>query len=324
MTRINVPNFPLNALQFSGILMSDSSLFSLAESHFGIITASELSSATTKWRRQRLLDEGILTREDHNVYVVVGSQREWYQRAFVALRSVPECVLSHRSAAHHWGILMEHNDSDPIDVVTETDFHVQRSTVKAHKTTQLEDHTTEYEGLRITTVERTIIDLAAVAEPHVLSAAITLAVSKHLTTVELIEKTLGTMRTKGRRGSKRLKSMLQRKDPTRLAAESGAERRVYDAIRDSSFPDPTPQCCVDTPYGQYRIDFAYPERRIGIEVDGPHHLSRTQSNYDRRRDQHLSAQGWLMVHIGFDMQPTEYLPLIGEALAARPPSLHQV
>jgi very-short-patch-repair endonuclease len=41
------------------------------------------------------------------------------------------------------------------------------------------------------------------------------------------------------------------------------------------------------------VDFAYPEKKIYIEVDGSHHETRKQREDDLRRQNKLSRAGWL-------------------------------
>jgi very-short-patch-repair endonuclease len=57
------------------------------------------------------------------------------------------------------------------------------------------------------------------------------------------------------------------------------------------------------PVGGYWIaDFACPELRLLVEVDGPHHRHPAQRGKDHRRDEILAGQGWQTIRI-----PTEHL-----------------
>ena len=47
------------------------------------------------------------------------------------------------------------------------------------------------------------------------------------------------------------------------------------------------------PVGRYRLDFAIPDKRVAIELDGhDHHKTRYQRTHDARRDRWLFGQGW--------------------------------
>lgn len=59
-----------------------------------------------------------------------------------------------------------------------------------------------------------------------------------------------------------------------------------------AFIDLCPQFWVDS----YRIDFAYPMNRIGIEVDGHEfHKTKEQRSRDAKRDRDLTAAGWKII-----------------------------
>lgn len=45
------------------------------------------------------------------------------------------------------------------------------------------------------------------------------------------------------------------------------------------------------------IDFALPEKRIAIEVDGPTHLTKKAKKHDRFKDYQLRREGWTVLRI---------------------------
>jgi very-short-patch-repair endonuclease len=53
-----------------------------------------------------------------------------------------------------------------------------------------------------------------------------------------------------------------------------------------------PQVWVD----QYRVDFAVPEKKVAIELDGHEwHNTREQRTYDAKRDRYLLLHGWRII-----------------------------
>ncbi len=59
---------------------------------------------------------------------------------------------------------------------------------------------------------------------------------------------------------------------------------------------PTPACHL--PIGPYEVDFAWPEALVALEVDGwAVHGRREAFEADRRRDLHLQALGWRVLHV---------------------------
>lgn len=49
--------------------------------------------------------------------------------------------------------------------------------------------------------------------------------------------------------------------------------------------------------GRYRIDFAFPDVLVGIEVDGPHHHRPDVAHKDALRDCQLRRAGWLVLRV---------------------------
>jgi very-short-patch-repair endonuclease len=54
------------------------------------------------------------------------------------------------------------------------------------------------------------------------------------------------------------------------------------------------------PVGAYRIDFAAPDVKVGIEADGWHHFTPLTAAKDAERDSWLRAQGWAMFRVDFN------------------------
>ena len=51
------------------------------------------------------------------------------------------------------------------------------------------------------------------------------------------------------------------------------------------------------PVAPYRLDYAWPELKVNLEVDGMYHLLPGAAERDAERDRYLRAQGWLVLRI---------------------------
>jgi very-short-patch-repair endonuclease len=52
------------------------------------------------------------------------------------------------------------------------------------------------------------------------------------------------------------------------------------------------------PFGIYSIDFAWPDKKIAIEIDGEQHLRfESYKEKDLRKDELLKNNGWLVLRI---------------------------
>lgn len=45
------------------------------------------------------------------------------------------------------------------------------------------------------------------------------------------------------------------------------------------------------------IDLAYPDEKLGIETDGPEHLTKKAFERDRQRDRELSDLDWMVLRV---------------------------
>jgi very-short-patch-repair endonuclease len=78
-------------------------------------------------------------------------------------------------------------------------------------------------------------------------------------------------------------------------ADSPAETAFWDAYR-KAIPSELTGLVAQHNVGRYRLDFAIPHRRMGIEIDGlQYHSSQESIIKDRRRQRELEQQGWRIV-----------------------------
>ena len=54
---------------------------------------------------------------------------------------------------------------------------------------------------------------------------------------------------------------------------------------------------VEHPAGRYRLDLAYPDDHLAVEVDGAHHASTGQRTHDAKRDRWLTKEGWTVLRV---------------------------
>lgn len=58
-------------------------------------------------------------------------------------------------------------------------------------------------------------------------------------------------------------------------------------------------CCVaqQHPIGRYRVDFAWPDVKVALEVDGAQHRQPDHAAQDAFRDAFLRGRGWLVFRV---------------------------
>jgi very-short-patch-repair endonuclease len=193
-------------------------------------------------------------------------------------------ALSHCSAAALWGLLEERWDF--VDVTTPRRGRKGTEGIRLHRTRRLADNeVVVVRGIRVTTVERTLIDLADVVPLRVLRRAARQA--------EVLRLPTGSPRANahGRRGAPSLGALsLHRAETTMTKSE--LESRFLRLCR--RFGIPRPECNVGIE-GKER-DFVWRHVRLVVEVDGhATHGTRFAFEDDRRRDLALVRAGWRVV-----------------------------
>jgi hypothetical protein len=146
------------------------------------------------------------------------------------------------------------------------------------------------DGLPCTTVARTLLDLAGCVPVGVLESAVRQAQIRGVLDLRaLAELTLAFPRA---RGVRRLRTILG--DPVLLApTRSKPERVALRALVEDGWEWPDVGECV---HGE-ELDLSWPASRLGLEIDGPTHLTPVQRARDARRDAKLAAQGWRIVRV---------------------------
>lgn len=101
----------------------------------------------------------------------------------------------------------------------------------------------------------------------------------------------------GRNGGAALRDWLDRYADVGGVPESGLEQLALDAFLDAGLR-PVAQHWVETVDGvRYRLDLAFLDRMIVVEVDGSQHEEKPAKVADAVRDAALEAMGWTVIHI---------------------------
>ena len=142
---------------------------------------------------------------------------------------------------------------------------------------------TTWRGIPITTVQRTLVDLAAVLEEDQLARAVHEADVRHHTTPKQVEQVLSARHNWP--GARKLRRVIWGEVPVTL---SRLESRFLDVLRNASLPQPEVNRRVDGGY----VDCRWPEHHLTVELDSYRfHNSRHAWEQDRRREREAHARG---------------------------------
>jgi len=238
----------------------------------------------------------------------------WRQTLMAAcLASGNGAVVSHIAAAALWGLVGF--EPGRVEVSVPRMQRRAREHHIHHPIALARGDVTTLDGIPVTTVSRTLIDLAGCVEPHVLEEALDDALRRGLVRVAQLRRRLDASGRAGRRGSRLLGEMIEVRAGYGRVPESVFETRLLRVLRAAGLPVPSLQHAI----GRYRVDFAYPERRVAIEADGFRwHSSRARWDRDLARRNALALLGWTVIHVTWPQlrhRPEEVVDAARAALA---------
>jgi very-short-patch-repair endonuclease len=253
--------------------------------------AQLLAAGLTRRSIERRAQSGRLHRVHRGVYAVGHLAPIPLLRETAALLACGDgAVLSHRSAGAAWGILERPAALVEVTVVgpdcgARPGVRVRRARGIASEDVALRD------GLRLTGVARTLLDLASVLSTRALRRAVNEAFVLGLVDEGALWAALD--RCRGRRGAPQLRRLLTDGLGPSLT-RSEAERRLLELIASAALPRPETNVRV----GRYEVDFLWREQRLVAEVDGyAFHGTRAAFERDRIRDGEFQAHGYAVLRI---------------------------
>jgi len=281
---------------FSQTRGDDRSISELARRQHGVVGRRQLlqegrSEREIKWR----LSAGRLHRLHAGVYAVGHRliQKEGWLMAAV-LASGPGAVLSHRSAAALWGL---RSYSEGAVHVTVSHKSTSTRQIRRHFSRVPPDERSVKEGIPVTSVHRTIFDLAATASLDEVVAMIKeaeyLELWDRLSLWDLLD------RYPGRRGSQNLRFALDRitEEPPG-PKRSKLEERFAPFCRRHHLPLPRFNDWIALEPKPYRVDCHWPGAALVVELDGwEGHKSKSAFRDDRARDRALKVAGYSVIHL---------------------------
>jgi very-short-patch-repair endonuclease len=193
----------------------------------------------------------------------------------------PGAALSHRDAAVMWDL--RQSNSAVIDVTVPSQNGRRRPGIRIHRSARLRsDEVTVHRGIPVTTVARTLLDLADVLERQALRRVITEAEYTNQFDLRAINAVVHN--NPGRSGARLMAALGASGDHTRSALED----RFLDLLERHGVERPQTAVWIEG----YELDFVWTRAGLAVELDGlAAHTTRTAFNADRLRDRRLWRRG---------------------------------
>jgi hypothetical protein len=162
-------------------------------------------------------------------------------------------------------------------------------------------HKTRKHGIPVTTIERTLFDLAGIIHWKRLERAIDTALNSGATTVERLWAVWTELATSERRAVVAMHKALRRLEPGYVPPESELESRFLDLLTAAGISLPIKQVNLGNQEQWIgRVDFWYAAERIVIEVHGSQHRSELEQRKDEARRLEFEAQGIRVMEFWWD------------------------
>jgi hypothetical protein len=230
----------------------------------------------------------------HGVYRLAGTPLSWRGALLAACwAGGTRAAASHRSAAQLWQL--PGGSEQPIEIVCPRWRRARHEGLVVHETKVLDAlDLFEVDGIPVTTVGRTLLDLGAVRGPRTVELALENALRRELTTIAALRPMLRRLGRQGRNGVGVLRALLDERDPQRRVTESDMEMRLLQVLRSNGLPEPVPQFEIFV--GKRfvaRVDFAYPPWRVAVEYESyQEHTGKAALDRDNPRRNAILAARW--------------------------------
>lgn len=295
----------------------EGALAELATRQHGVASHGQLLDLGfgARWIERRLLERR-LAAIHRNVYAIGHSRISLRGRWWGAVLAYgPGALLSHHTAAVLWGF--QRTRRGPVHVTAGCGRQgiERREGIWIHRCKLAPEDRTRHEGFPVTTVARTLFDLAETAPFETLKGAAEEA--DRLKRLRLRELEAVCERGRGRRALKPVRRLLAELDAP-IEGRSPLEIRFAEFLREHQIPPPVQNVHVL----DHEVDALWPAAKLVVELDSwEHHGHRASFERDRARDLQLMLAGYRTIRITHRRLDREGAEIAGQirALLAQPP-----
>jgi Transcriptional regulator, AbiEi antitoxin len=294
-------------------MRSHTRLTHLAGEQYGVVSYRQLRElGFSKGHVYRAHEADRLLRVYRGVYAVGHSELSPHGRCRAALLAFnDEAVLSHRSAGWLWGLFSWCREEVDVTYAGKG----RRKGIRVHRVMAIGDQdVTTLERIRVTSLARTLIDIAASEPERELDRAVDRAKRRGLLDLDAIDQMIARrVRTPGAAQLKQALALYRK--PVFDRARS--ELLFLDALENEGERLPVLNTWVD----EWEIDAYWEPERFAVEVDGwETHGSREAFESDRLRLEEMKLAGIDGIRISarrIETEPQQVAKRIGALLAQR-------
>ncbi len=302
---------------------ADRRVEALAAKQHGAFTVAQASAAgLSRGAVRHRIGSGRWELVIPGVYRQRGTEVTWQLRLHGAILSAgPAAAASHRAAAQLHGF--PGYNGNWVEVTGPLGLHPRSRPARGYQSRKLPPHhVKQIDGIPVTSVARTLLDLAAVLHPAETERALDNCLVRKLVTAEAAWRVYQDVGGQGRSGSRVFRELLDARGEGYVAPASELERRfIRDVVIPFDLPTPRRERDIGDSDGWIgRVEFVYFEAKVLVEIDGRlFHTALVDRRRDRDRDNRFMAAGWRVIRIDYEMltkTPELVARLIRKALLA--------
>jgi hypothetical protein len=268
------------------------------QAHDGLATRRQL----LEWMPREVLDSYVGRSHLVRVFPRVYRLRDSRDDDLATLRAAlihggPEAALSHTTALAVWGLRALER---PLHLTV--DQNVKRAgavDLVVHRRLRFDPQSTQCvvrNGLLVTTLPRTVIDSWPLLPPIERRPLVLDLANRGLVAADRLDEALAERpNIAGRRGLRQAIDLIA--DGVRSELEAYG---VLNIFRHRSLPPSVGQYPVQLAGRRIKLDRAWPEAKLAIELDSAkHHTSPEDRQRDLARDRELAALGWIVLRFTY-------------------------
>jgi very-short-patch-repair endonuclease len=266
----------------------------------GISLHQLLDRGESEYSIRRLVAGGGLRRVSRGVYLVVGIEGGWKQDLWVGLLAAgPSAFACRRTAGVLWALDgIERGDVE----IGVGEGHAPRRPGTARLGSLGPGDVTDLDGIAVTTVARTLVDLTSVVAPSVVERSLECALRRGLVPSSWAHQ---PEVPPGSRAGRVLRDIVAARPAGAPPTESDAETLFAQLVRRAGLAAPERQVVVRLGGRTYRLDFAWRRLRLAVEIDGASVHGPDRLGADLRRQNHIILDGWMILRFTWYMVAKE-------------------
>lgn len=272
---------------------------SLASQQLGLITRAQARSCGLTDRQvDGLAARGEWERVVPGVYRMAGAPPSWESGVLApCLAHAPGATASLFTATRLHGLARTSPLMPDVCVPFERTSRVSGATSHRARLTPLDR--TMVGPIPVTSIERTLVDLAGVVGPVRLRSIVDSAMHTGRITARSVDAAWDrSQRAPGRKGRANLMAALETWRPA-IRPGSAAEARLLRQLRQWGYPEPDRQIVVKDASGTIvaRLDAGWRDVRVGLEYDSEEWHGEDRWTHDEERHALVESLGWTLLRV---------------------------